>query len=193
MRSSDLTQFLTLDVFHQDTAIQNHCLLSMLFTLLCLPNISLIRYFDILTNTCTGTHQLTMLHKPSPWSTSVFDLELWPLPWCWPLTFDLDPWPLTSKQGNWWQTVKSKYVHSLFDLNLWPTALTYIASLANKKYLHANGLGGRVVTDRRTNRDRQTNRQTDGRTTPSTLSPSLAVYNKQDGMSLIWCNSLWPC
>ncbi len=60
MRSSDLIQFLTLDVFHQDTAFQNHCRLLMLFTELCLPNVQLIRYFDILTNTCTRTHYVTV-------------------------------------------------------------------------------------------------------------------------------------
>ena len=52
MRSRDLTHFITLDVFHLDNTFQNHCPPLILG----LPNIELIRYFDILINTCTRTH-----------------------------------------------------------------------------------------------------------------------------------------
>ncbi len=75
-------------------------------------------------------------------STSPFDLDLHHY--------------LGLKEGNWSQTVKSNHVQSLFDLDLWPTTLTYIASLAKVKVdLHtkdegrrSNGLAGRVGTDR---------------------------------------------
>ena len=58
------------------------------------------------------------------------------------------PWPLTLtptltliwKQDHWWQTVNSKQVQSLLDLDYWPTAFTYIASLAK---VHAKDEGRR--------------------------------------------------
>ncbi len=70
MRSSDLTPFLTLDVFHQDTAFQNHCLPVILFTKLCLPNIQLMTYFDIL------TQGLTMLQYHMS-NQDILEIALW--------------------------------------------------------------------------------------------------------------------
>ena len=86
--------------------------------------------------------------------------------WHWPLTLthdidlDLWPWPqpltLTLKQAN--SHVKTQFW--AFDLDLWPTTLTYIASLAKVKVeLHAkdegcrsNGSTMRVQTNGRTDR-----------------------------------------
>ncbi len=87
--------------------------------------------------------------------------------WHWPLTLthdidlDLWPWPqpltLTLKQAN--SHVKTQFW--AFDLDLWPTTLTYIASLAKVKVeLHAKDEG------RRSNGSTmrvQTNGQADGR------------------------------
>ncbi len=82
-----------------------------------------------------------------PWPlTLTRDLDPDPWPWYWPLT-------LTLKQGN--SDVKTRFW--AFDLDLWPTTLTYIARLAEVKVnLHAkdegrrlSGLAGRVVTDSR--------------------------------------------
>ncbi len=129
-----------------------------------------------------------------------FDLDLWPWPqpltlirdldpdlWTWPLTLtpthDLDPWPwprpltLTLKQWKLLCNSDVKIRFLAFDLDLWPTTLTYNPKLAKVKlYLHtkyqgrrSNSSGMRVVMDGRTDR------RTDGWTQPSTLSPHFAV------------------
>ncbi len=65
---------------------------------------------------------------------------------CYMLDLDLlpRPQPLTWKQAHWWQTVKSKQAQSLFDHDLWPMTLTYIARLAKVKvHLHEKDEGCR--------------------------------------------------
>ena len=106
------------------------------------------------------------------------ELNLWP--WSLTLTFkfDLDHWPLTSKQVERQQNIMSKHVSSLFELDLWPTTLTYIPNLANvlvnphakNQGRRSNGWSVRAITDGRT----------DGRTdtTKRIISPAYAVDNQ---------------
>ncbi len=95
------------------------------------------------------------------------DLDLWPWPWPWPR-----PLTLTLKQGN----LSANHDFLLFDLDLWPTTLTYNPSLASIKvdpYTRnegqmSNGSASRAWTNT------PTNTQTDGQTLPSALSSCFA-------------------
>ncbi len=101
-------------------------------------------------------------------------------------TFDLDidlwHWPLHLKQGK--SDVKTQFL--AFDLDLWPTTLTYNPSLAKVKVdpntknqgQRSNGSAVRALTNK------HTNGLTDGRTLPSALSPCFAV-DKNNPRSII--------
>ena len=112
-----------------------------------------------LTNPSTTIDHSAPVEKSS---TTTFDLDLehWP----WPRTFDLD-----LKQVKRQQKVMSKHVSLLFDVDLWPTTLTYNPSLAKVKIdphaknqgRRSNGSSVRVLTDWRTDR----------RMLPNVLSP----------------------
>ncbi len=88
-------------------------------------------------------------------------------PWPLTLTRDLDPnlwpcpWPLTLKQGN--SEAKTRFL--AFDLDLWPTTLTYNPSLARVKVdPHTKNQGQRSNgSNRRARTNWQTDGQTDGR------------------------------
>ena len=110
-----------------------------------------------------------------------FDFDLWPWAWPWPwpvtltrpLTLTLT---LTLKQGN--SDVKTRLL--TFDLDIWLTTLTYNPTLAKVKVdlyteyqgRRSNGPAVRAHTDKQING--RTDRQTDRRTLPSTLSPCFA-------------------
>ncbi len=106
--------------------------------------------------------------------------ESWP--WTLTLTHDLDPdlwpWPrpltLTLQQGN--SGCKTRFL--TFDLELWPTTLTYNPILARVKVdPHAKNQGHRSNGSAvRAQTDRQTNGRTDGRYQVHYL-PRFAVDN----------------
>ncbi len=103
--------------------------------------------------------------------------------WPWPLTLthDLDIWPwprpltLTLKQGN--SDVKTRFL--AFDLDLWPTTLTYNPNLAKVKLnLHTKYQGRRSNGSAvRVSADGQTDGRTEGRYQVHYL-PRFAVDNK---------------
>ncbi len=119
--------------------------------------------FNTQTNTWTDNDSSLLfaaLGKAEPLMSTAtcqkFDLDLDRLPWARPLT-------LTLKQGN--SEVKTRIL--AFDPDLWPTTLTYNPNLAKVKVDPRTRIQGHNYV-KRFSRERS-----DGRTLPSTLSPSL--------------------
>ena len=85
------------------------------------------------------------------------------------------PLTLTSKQFERQQNVMSKHIFSQYDLDIWPTTLTYNPNLAKVKVNpHAKNQGRRSNgSSRRVQTDKRINGQTNKQTLPNVLSPLL--------------------